>query len=80
MDSMKSAFEKFYNNTIIQYYQLTNQSLYKKNPNIICCDTNFIQKFFSKRGGKHKHYDKSLTFTSSFKITVHLGTVTLTLT
>ena len=27
---MKSAFEKFYNNTIIQYHQLTNQSLYKK--------------------------------------------------
>ena len=40
---MKSAFEKLYNNTILH----VNQSkVYTKNPNIICCDTNFIQKFF----------------------------------
>ena len=77
---MKSAFEKFYNNTIIQYHQLTNQSLYKQIQISFAVTLISFKSLFSKRGGKHKHYDKSLTFTSSFKITVHLGTVTLTLT
>ena len=43
---MKSAFEKFYNNTIMQYNQLTKAKVLQKNPNVICFDTNFIQFFF----------------------------------